>query len=42
MLASQATATLLDEESIRSDMVAVDGHSFGREKRQLAERIAFV
>ena len=28
---SQAAATLLDEETIRSDMVAIDGHSFGRE-----------
>jgi hypothetical protein len=39
---SQAAAALLDEMTVSSDMVAVDGHSFGREQRELAERIAFV
>ena len=40
--ASQTAATLLNEETIGSDVVAIDCHSFGREKRQLAERVAFV
>lgn len=39
---SQAATTLLDEVTVGSDMVAVDGHSFRWKEGQLAERITFV
>jgi hypothetical protein len=38
----EAAAAFFDEEAVGGDVIAVDGHSFGREQGQLAEGVAFV